>query len=65
MASEERQQILEKIDGAIGRLDKKDMTYLIGFGDGLAAAAMMEPATEDEQKNDSGGEEWQSKSSKT
>ena len=63
MASEERQQILEKIDGAIGKLDKKDMTYLIGFGDGLAAAAMMEPAGE--QQNDSGGEEWQNKSSKT
>lgn len=42
MAAEERKQILDKIDGAMSKLSGKDMTYLVGFGDGLAAAAMME-----------------------
>lgn len=40
--SDERKKVLDSIGGAMDKLNKKDLSYLVGFGDGLYVASQLE-----------------------
>ncbi len=50
MSKEEKKEVLKTMEEALDKITNRDMTYLIGFGEGMAAAAMMPEAEDREEK---------------